>query len=107
LTNDTADCPFRYKDADYGLATQRNCLALPPSDGKQRCAYVKLKQKEVYMCFCKGDLCNGADKAATNSGVMAVVALLSLLLRSGVILSSTRTLLSLVSACALEDFFDI
>ena len=58
----------RYKDADYGLATQRDCLARPPSDGKERCAYVKYNRKEVYMCFCKGDLCNGATMSTPSAG---------------------------------------
>ena len=31
-----------------------------PSDNQERCAYVKKGHKQVYMCFCKGDLCNAA-----------------------------------------------
>ena len=71
----------RYKDADYGLATQRDCLARPPSDGKERCAYVKYNRKEVYMCFCKGDLCNGATPLTPSAaGGVALVAALSAVL---------------------------
>ena len=68
----------RYKDADYGLATQRDCLARPPSDGKERCAYVKYKNKEVYMCFCKGDLCNGAPTRGRGGGEPCVAFLVAL-----------------------------
>jgi len=70
----------RYKDADYGLATQRDCLARPPSDGKERCAYVKYNRKEVYMCFCKGDLCNGAPPSAAALGAALAAALCAVLL---------------------------
>ena len=62
----------RYKDADYGLATQRDCLARPPSDGKERCAYVKYNRKEVYMCFCKGDLCNPGTRPQAPVWLLAV-----------------------------------
>ena len=45
-------------DESYGGATQRDCLQRPPSDNTERCAFVKYNHKNVYMCFCKGDLCN-------------------------------------------------
>ena len=47
-------------DESYGGATQRDCLQRAPSDNKERCAFVKLNHKEVYMCFCQGDLCNSS-----------------------------------------------
>ena len=47
-------------DESYGGATQRDCLQRPPSDNTERCAFVKLNHKRVYMCFCQGDLCNAA-----------------------------------------------
>jgi len=45
---------------DYDLATERACLVRGPSDGQERCAYVfvESQHKEVFMCMCKGDLCN-------------------------------------------------
>ena len=49
-----------YKDAEYGVATERECMAFPPSDGKERCTEVTRRGKRVYVCFCKGDLCNDA-----------------------------------------------
>ena len=48
-------------EENYGSATQRDCLQRAPSDGQQRCAFVKLNHKQVYMCFCQGDLCNSGD----------------------------------------------
>ena len=45
-------------DESYGGATQRDCMQRPPSDLNERCAFVKLNHKQVFMCFCKGDLCN-------------------------------------------------
>merc|ERR1711881_185876 len=47
-----------FGDDDYGIATERQCMSRVPSDGKERCAYVKRNHKAVFMCFCKGDLCN-------------------------------------------------
>ena len=32
---------------------------------QERCAYVTWNHKRVYMCFCKGDLCNSAPKSFT------------------------------------------
>eukprot|EP00092_Neocalanus_flemingeri_P011398 GFUD01012281.1.p1 GENE.GFUD01012281.1~~GFUD01012281.1.p1 ORF type:complete len:159 (-),score=29.38 GFUD01012281.1:45-521(-) len=49
-----------FGDDDYGIATERQCMQRSPSDNQERCAYVKYNHKQVYMCFCKGDLCNGA-----------------------------------------------
>jgi len=48
-------------DGDHGLATERQCMQFAPSDNKARCADVKYKHRDVHMCFCKGDLCNGAQ----------------------------------------------
>jgi len=31
---------------------------------QERCAYVTYNHKRVYMCFCKGDLCNSASSSA-------------------------------------------
>lgn len=56
-----------FKDADYGRATERDCLQRPPSDLKQRCAQVLWKRKQVTMCFCKGDLCNHGSSIITTS----------------------------------------
>ena len=50
-------------DESYGGATQRDCLQRPPSDNTERCAFVKFNHKRVYMCFCRGDLCNTATSS--------------------------------------------
>ena len=47
-----------FGDEDHGIATERACMPRVPSDGKERCAYVKRNHRQVFMCFCKGDLCN-------------------------------------------------
>ncbi|KAK7791404.1 hypothetical protein R5R35_010528 [Gryllus longicercus] len=54
-----------YKDDDYGVATQRLCLQRGPSDDEERCDYTVWNHKKVYMCFCKGDLCNHSPVSAT------------------------------------------
>ena len=51
-----------FGDNDYGIATERQCMERAPSDNQERCAYVKYNHKQVYMCFCKGDLCNSAKE---------------------------------------------
>ena len=47
-----------FGDNDYGIATERQCMERAPSDNQERCAEVQRGHKKVYMCFCKGDLCN-------------------------------------------------
>ena len=64
---------------DYGVATERQCMTRAPSDGKERCAYVKYRNKQVYMCFCKGDLCNSAlTKTTSNCLLLGSLLLLAL-----------------------------
>ena len=64
---------------DYGVATERQCMTRAPSDGKERCAYVKYRNKQVYMCFCKGDLCNSAlTKTMSNCLLLGSLLLLGL-----------------------------
>ena len=50
-----------------------------PSDGKERCAYVKYRHKQVFMCFCKGDLCNSGRTARPGLALLLPALLLSLL----------------------------
>ena len=71
------DKAFRL-DESYGGATQRECLTRPPTDNNERCAFVKLNHKEVYMCFCKGDLCNSADYVTLGKVLLVVPLLLTL-----------------------------
>lgn len=59
-------CGKSIEDEDEGAhiqATERMCLQRPPSDGKERCSktYFSNRRKTFFMCFCKGDLCNGAS----------------------------------------------
>eukprot|EP00090_Calanus_glacialis_P008055 TRINITY_DN16404_c0_g1_i1.p1 TRINITY_DN16404_c0_g1~~TRINITY_DN16404_c0_g1_i1.p1 ORF type:complete len:159 (-),score=15.15 TRINITY_DN16404_c0_g1_i1:50-526(-) len=61
-----------FGDDDYGIATERQCMQRAPSDYNERCAYVKRNHKQVYMCFCKGDLCNGALGLSSSLVVMIV-----------------------------------
>jgi len=52
-----------FGDNGYGIATERECMERAPSDNQERCALVKRGHHEVYMCFCKGDLCNTGQMA--------------------------------------------
>lgn len=47
------------KGDEYAIATERMCLQRPPGDEEQRCAPTLYRNRKVFMCFCKGDLCNG------------------------------------------------
>ena len=44
---------------EHDAATERTCLQRGPDDGEERCAYTTMDYKKVFICFCKGDLCNG------------------------------------------------
>ena len=67
------------QDADYGAATQRDCMQRAPSDGKERCAFIKYRNKQVFMCFCKGDLCNEATAPAPAPAMAAMAAMAAIL----------------------------
>ena len=76
-----------FGDDDYGIATERQCMSRVPSDGKERCAYVVRNHKQVFMCFCKGDLCNTGSRAgAAVSPALLAAALLSSLAVAGLVL---------------------
>eukprot|EP00088_Acartia_fossae_P004460 TRINITY_DN1190_c0_g1_i1.p1 TRINITY_DN1190_c0_g1~~TRINITY_DN1190_c0_g1_i1.p1 ORF type:complete len:154 (+),score=28.89 TRINITY_DN1190_c0_g1_i1:99-560(+) len=67
---------------NFDLATDRGCLARGPSDGQERCGnvFVEEQHREVYMCMCKGDLCNSARtlQVATTILTSILIALLTL-----------------------------
>jgi len=44
---------------EHGVATERLCLQQPPRDLKERCSLTLRGHQQVFMCFCRGDLCNG------------------------------------------------
>ena len=64
---------------DYSIATERQCMTRAPSDNKERCAYVVYRGKQVFMCFCKGDLCNSAPTALTTMSFIMTAIILSCL----------------------------
>ncbi|XP_057333688.1 uncharacterized protein LOC130672917 [Microplitis mediator] len=61
---------------EYGTATQRMCLQRGPDDGEERCAYTMKNYKNVYMCFCRGDLCNSSTTVTPN--IICIIALIIL-----------------------------
>ena len=58
---------------DFGIATERQCMTRAPSDNKERCAYVVYRGKQVFMCFCKGDLCNTGPRSVSSNMVTVLV----------------------------------
>lgn len=73
------------KDGDHLQATERICLQRPPSDFEERCSetiYDK-KRSPIFMCFCKGDLCNdGYSIINVTSYNLIVLALAFTIVRS-------------------------
>lgn len=61
---------------DYSIATERQCMTRAPSDNKERCAYVVYRGKQVFMCFCKGDLCNSAPASTVTTMSFILTAVL-------------------------------
>ena len=59
-----------FGDNDYGIATERQCMERAPSDNQERCDFVQLGHKKVYMCFCKGDLCNTGHSSSSSSALL-------------------------------------
>ena len=53
-----------------------------PSDNKERCAYVVYRGKQVFMCFCKGDLCNTGNRTSVSLVAMVAVVSFSFMLSS-------------------------
>lgn len=66
---------------DYDMPTQRMCVQRGPSDSEDRCAHTIYNYKKVYMCFCKGDLCN-ASTALNAPKTLRIFALASIALTS-------------------------
>ena len=62
---------------DFGIATERQCMTRAPSDNKERCAYVVYRGKQVFMCFCKGDLCNTGTRSVS-SNLVTVLTMLTI-----------------------------
>ncbi|KAH8421289.1 hypothetical protein KR009_000295 [Drosophila setifemur] len=59
-----------YAIDDYDLAIQRMCVQRGPDDNMDRCADTIYNYKKVYMCFCQGDLCNGARGLSRDGGFL-------------------------------------
>lgn len=59
------------------MATQRMCVQRGPDDSEDRCAYTIYNYKKVFMCFCQGDLCNGANPSYFSKKLLVVAFLTS------------------------------
>lgn len=61
------------------VATERMCLQRPPSDNKERCAdtFYGTKKRTIFMCFCKGDLCNKSHQFKLNHVLLTFIIMLS------------------------------
>merc|ERR1712183_1043071 len=70
-----------FGDNDYGIATERQCMERAPSDNQERCAFVKHNHKQVYMCFCKGDLCNVGHRQDSPPLLVALLVITGLALQ--------------------------
>lgn len=68
---------------DYDMATQRMCVQRGPSDSEDRCAHTIYNYKKVYMCFCRGDLCNASSvlKAPNSFQIFVATSILLVLMQ--------------------------
>lgn len=68
------------KEGDHLQATERICLQRPPSDNEERCSetFYEKKRSPVFMCFCKGDLCNMALSSVQEINIYFIFMSLSL-----------------------------
>ncbi|XP_053698136.1 uncharacterized protein LOC128745158 [Sabethes cyaneus] len=69
-----------FREDDYDMATQRMCVQRGPSDSEDRCAYTVYNYKKVYMCFCQGDLCNGATTIGGRNVGLSILTLITALI---------------------------
>ncbi|XP_022647910.1 protein quiver-like [Varroa jacobsoni] len=60
------------KEGDDDLATERMCLQRPPEDQMERCAETLYQRRKVFMCMCKGDLCNLSSTNQMSLSVLAI-----------------------------------
>lgn len=67
------------QEGDHLQATERMCLQRPPTDGQERCSetFYENKRRPIFMCFCKGDLCNGAIVSSRVSRLLIASSFLS------------------------------
>ncbi|XP_044018704.1 uncharacterized protein LOC122859309 [Aphidius gifuensis] len=66
---------------EYATATQRMCFQRPPDDGEERCSFTIKNWKKVFMCFCKGDLCNDATSVSVSRYLISMSIVLILVSR--------------------------
>ncbi|KAG0725567.1 Protein LTV1 [Chionoecetes opilio] len=64
---------------DHDLATERQCLQRSPPDNKPRCSEALVGVKKVFICFCKGDLCNTAAGVTSSPLLLLTMILVPLL----------------------------
>eukprot|EP00088_Acartia_fossae_P018288 TRINITY_DN20557_c0_g1_i1.p1 TRINITY_DN20557_c0_g1~~TRINITY_DN20557_c0_g1_i1.p1 ORF type:complete len:157 (-),score=10.11 TRINITY_DN20557_c0_g1_i1:131-601(-) len=65
---------------NFGVAHERSCMQRGPSDNKERCVYLTRNHKEVFMCMCKGDLCNSSPHLRSSPLSVLLIPLLSTIL---------------------------
>ncbi|XP_015782362.1 uncharacterized protein LOC107360243 [Tetranychus urticae] len=63
------------KEGDPIVATERMCLQRPPTDQEERCSetFFENKREPLFMCFCRGHLCNHSSSLFVNYGILAVM----------------------------------
>ena len=95
MNSETGWCAksVQLKESDALLSTERFCLQRPPSDNEERCSETMLGEhgrSQVFMCFCRGDFCNGS------TGLSSTWAALNLLLPISLVYLMHSYLLGLV-----------
>ncbi|XP_053213562.1 uncharacterized protein LOC128396936 [Panonychus citri] len=70
------------KEGDTIITTERKCLPRPPIDSVERCSriFYENKREPLYMCSCRGHLCNHGSIQLMNLPVISVIPILSILI---------------------------
>lgn len=76
------DRPFskRYQSIvrDVGVGyIMRKCMKFGTPDGKERCGYMNYEGIDSYVCFCKGNFCNGASPKNISIATSVFVAIVA------------------------------
>ncbi|XP_076311876.1 UPAR/Ly6 domain-containing protein rtv-like [Tachypleus tridentatus] len=57
----------------FDVATERICLPRPPGDSTERCDKTLYRHRRVFMCFCRGDLCNAGTSVVSKKLILLLL----------------------------------
>jgi len=69
----------------HGVSTERQCLQIPPPDNEERCAKVTIQNKPTLLCFCRGDLCNSAQRLGQSATALIAISVIAVFLSNNIL----------------------